>query len=126
MGMWIFGFGSLMFDRWEKEFGCLRQCWADLAGYRRSFNKRSFESRGTRKAPGLTLNLETEGGVTCRGAAFEFTDDDKSEAMKRELRRREACDPTTVNIRLDDGNGVDALTYIYAGRSLLTPGTTLA
>src|SRR6266516_5412200 len=55
--MWIFGYGSLMFDGWEAACGCTDRKWADLPGYRRCFNKKSVESRGTREAPGLTLNL---------------------------------------------------------------------
>jgi cation transport protein ChaC len=39
--MWIFGYGSLMFDGWESERRCVERTWAELAGYRRVFNKRS-------------------------------------------------------------------------------------
>lgn len=39
--MWVFGYGSLMWDGWEQEFGCLRRCVAVLKGYRRTFNKAS-------------------------------------------------------------------------------------
>jgi cation transport regulator ChaC len=68
--MWIFGYGSLMFDGWEAACGCTDRKWADLPGYRRSFNKKSVESRGTREAPGLTLNLVRSAGHVCRGIAF--------------------------------------------------------
>jgi glutathione-specific gamma-glutamylcyclotransferase len=54
--MWIFAYGSLMFDGWEAACGCIDRKWADLPGYRRSFNKKSIESRGAREVPGLTLN----------------------------------------------------------------------
>jgi len=30
---WIFGFGSLMFDRWETAYGCTDRKWADLPGF---------------------------------------------------------------------------------------------
>jgi hypothetical protein len=33
--MWIFGYGSLMFDGWESGYGCVRREWASLSGYRR-------------------------------------------------------------------------------------------
>jgi len=65
--MWIFGYGSLMFDGWEAACGCTGRRWADLPGYRRSFNKKSVESRGTPEAPGLTLNLVRAAGHVCRG-----------------------------------------------------------
>ena len=61
--MWIFGYGSLMFDGWEAFCGCIDRKWADLPGYRRSFNKKSVESRGTREVPGLTLNLVRAAGL---------------------------------------------------------------
>jgi cation transport regulator ChaC len=37
--MWVFGYGSLMWDHWETQFGCLRSLVADLPGYQRVFNK---------------------------------------------------------------------------------------
>ena len=55
-----------MFDGWEAAHGCFDRKWADLPGYRRSFNKKSVESRGTLKAPGLTLNLAQAKFATCR------------------------------------------------------------
>lgn len=39
--IWIFGFGSLTFDGWQAEFGCLSYQRATLHGYRRAFNKKS-------------------------------------------------------------------------------------
>jgi glutathione-specific gamma-glutamylcyclotransferase len=76
--MWIFGYGSLMFDGWESDHGCVGRAWADLAGYRRVFNKKSVENWGTKKQPGLTLNLKESATSVCRGIAFEFIDDDQS------------------------------------------------
>jgi len=76
--MWIFGYGSLMFDGWEAACGCTDRKWADLPGYRRCFNKKSVESRGTREAPGLTLNLVRAAGLVCRGIAFAFEDSDRA------------------------------------------------
>jgi hypothetical protein len=64
--MWIFGIGSLMFDGWETTYGCTDRKWADLPSYKRSFNKKSVESRGTSRAPGLTLNLAQADGEVCR------------------------------------------------------------
>jgi glutathione-specific gamma-glutamylcyclotransferase len=79
--MWIFGYGSLMFDGWEAARGCIDRKWGNLAGYRRSFNKKSVESRGTRATPGLTLNLARAEGVFCRGIAFAFDDNDQAQEI---------------------------------------------
>jgi hypothetical protein len=42
--MWIFGYGSLMFDGWESGYGCVRREWASLSGYRRVFGKKSVKN----------------------------------------------------------------------------------
>src|SRR5215472_13444781 len=97
--MWIFGYGSLMFDKWESSYGCLRREWVDLAGYRRVFNKKSVKNWGTPNRPGLTLNLEKLDTGTCRGVAFEFSDAVVSNrAMLNYLSKREACAPRVLPI----------------------------
>ena len=125
--MWIFGYGSLMFDEWESNHGCVGRRWADLAGYRRVFNKKSVENWGTKEWPGLTLNLKESTNSVCRGIAFAFADDDsESQDMLKRLTKREACQPRSLGIRLQDGRDVSALVYIYEGRNILEPTTPLA
>src|SRR6266568_4933203 len=79
--MWVFGYGSLMTDRWEEKNGCTRRVLADLGGYRRVFNKASVRNWGTRNNPGPTLNLEKTEGGSCRGIAFEFPEDRGKEVL---------------------------------------------
>ena len=55
----------MMFDGWEPDHGCVGRRWADLAGYRRVFNKKSVENWGTKKWPGLTLNLKESTNSVC-------------------------------------------------------------
>jgi glutathione-specific gamma-glutamylcyclotransferase len=124
--MWIFGYGSLMFDGWESDYGCAERTWADLAGYRRVFSKKSVANWGSKKRPGLTLNLK-ESTASCRGVAFAFADDDsKVQNMLNCLTKREACQPRSLAIRLLDGRDVTALVYIYKGKGILDPTTSLA
>src|SRR5262249_16669997 len=78
------------------------------AGHRRSFNKKSVESRGTPEVPGLTLNLVRAAGYVCRGIAFAFGDDDRAPEMLRDLQRREACKPRALAVHLEDGRTVTA------------------
>ena len=117
--MWIFGYGSLMFDGWETAHGCIDRKWANLAGYRRSFNKKSVESRGTSKLPGLTLNLVPAEFATCRGVAFQFEDNDRAEELLRLVARREACKGRELSILIDGGSAIKAWVYIYEGENLI-------
>src|ERR1700738_478702 len=125
--MWIFGYGSLIFAGWESGHGCVGRIWADLAGYQRIFNKKSVKNWGTKECPGLTLNLKQSATSVCRGVAFTFADDGaKSQDMLNCLAKREACQPRSSAIRLTDGRDVPALVYIYEGKNILDPTTSLA
>ena len=116
-----------MFDGWESDRRCFGRTWADLAGYRRVFNKKSVENWGTKKWPGLTLNLKASTTSVCRGVAFEFIDDDsKSLEMLKYLTKREACQPRSLAIRLLDDHDVSAFVYMYEGKNILDATTPLA
>src|SRR4030095_13044058 len=58
--MWVFGYGSLMWDGGEVEFGAARRERATLSGVRREFNKASWKNWGTRAVPAPTLGLVEE------------------------------------------------------------------
>jgi cation transport protein ChaC len=121
--MWLFGYGSLMWDGWEGRFGCLRRLPADLEGHARIFNKTSLERWGTRSRPGLTLNL-TPSARACRGVAFAFDAAARSE-IEDYLCARETCAATEVPVLLPDATEVGALTYIYDGPRLIDEGLTI-
>lgn len=89
--MWIFGYGSLMWDSWELSFGCLRKEEAELQSFRRDFNKASVFRWGSRAAPGPTLGIEPDEHACCIGVAFEFSDDPSDEIL-RYLKKRESSD----------------------------------
>ena len=72
--MWVFGYGSLMWDGWERDFGGSRTDRAVLSGYRRSFNKKSVSNWGTSKSPGPTLGLEPDAAGECIRMVFEIPD----------------------------------------------------
>src|SRR5215471_636076 len=123
--MWIFAYGSLMFDGWEAACGCIDRKWADLPGYRRSFNKKSIKSRGTGEVPGLTLNLVRAPGHMCRGIAFAFEDNNKAPKILLDLQKREACRPCPLAVQLED-RAVTAQVFIYEGRNLIDDSIPLA
>jgi glutathione-specific gamma-glutamylcyclotransferase len=105
--MWVFGYGSLMCDGWEERerpVVGLRVDSAALAGYRRSFNKKSVENWGIREAPAPTLGLEPDQNANCIGTAFEFPDAQRT-AIENRLRDREGKSFALVEraVRLPDG-----------------------
>lgn len=109
--MWVFGYGSLMWDGWEQPFGGTRVDCAVLMGHRRSFNKKSVANWGTSAAPGPTLGLEPAPNAGCTGTAFEFPEEQRA-AVQNLLRGREGASFTLVGlpVRLPDGREVRALT----------------
>jgi len=120
--IWLFGYGSLMWDGWEERFGCLQRTPADLRGHSRIFNKTSLERWGTHDKPGLTLNLTPSGA--CRGVAFAFDAAARSE-IEDYLCARETCAATEIPVLLPDATEVGALTYIYDGPRLIDEGLTI-
>lgn len=86
--MWIFGYGSLMWDDWEKKFNGKKYEKAILFNYERSFNKKSVKNWGSSEKPCPTLGLEKNENSKCVGTAFEF-DDDKEEDVLNYLKERE-------------------------------------
>jgi cation transport protein ChaC len=120
--MWLFGYGSLMWDGWEERFGCVQRIPANLRGHSRIFNKKSLERWGTHDKPGLTLNLTPSGA--CRGVAFAFDAAARSE-IENYLCARETCAATEIPVLLSDATEVGALTYIYDGPHLIDEGLTI-
>ena len=121
--MWVFAYGSLMNDGWEKPHECARRVHATLFGFSRAFDKASIESRGTKKNPAPTLRIVSSNG-SCRGIAFEFPENRRPEVLK-ELREREG---QTFPLRdqlvtLEDGQKVTALVPMYEGQNLIREKT---
>lgn len=118
--MWVFAYGSLMADGWERKHGCLFRSRAALPGYVRSFDKASIKARGSREHPAPTLRIVPSDGE-CQGVAFQF-DDKARENVLRELVAREGKTfPLREKpVRIDPGRTVTALVPIYEGDGLLT------
>ena len=88
MSIWVFGYGSLMWDGWEKEFNGGKYERAVLKNYCRDFNKKSVVNWGTHKQPCPTLGLTEKRGADCIGTAFEF-DSALKETIFKYLQKRE-------------------------------------
>jgi glutathione-specific gamma-glutamylcyclotransferase len=118
--MWVFGYGSLMWDGWEKTRGCVRRAQADLSGYRRVFNKASVKNWGTEKSPGPTLNLTKSDSAQCHGMAFEFPDEREQE-IRTYLAQREGKSFALKQLpaQLEAGAEIIAIVPIYEGNNLI-------
>jgi cation transport protein ChaC len=118
--MWVFGYGSLMWDGWEATRGCARKAKAEIRGYQRAFNKKSIHNWGSKSRPCPTLNLVKLDGASCRGLAFEFPEDRK-EAILNYLVKREGKDfkLCELPVQLEQENQIAAVVPIYSGPNLI-------
>jgi glutathione-specific gamma-glutamylcyclotransferase len=118
--MWVFGYGSLMWDGWEAKRGCTRRVVADLPGFCRRFNKASVRNWGTESAPGPTLNLSKAAAGICRGIAFEFPDTQKAEILSY-LEEREGKGFLLHErlVRIDGQSEVSAFVPLYNGKNVI-------
>lgn len=118
--MWIFGYGSLMWDHWEEEFGCTARGVAELHGYQRVFNKASIKNWGTRQCPCPTLNLEAAEDALCVGIAFEFPED-KVAGVRAFLAKREGknFDLYALEVQVRALGVVHAMVPLYTGKNVL-------
>jgi glutathione-specific gamma-glutamylcyclotransferase len=110
--MWVFGYGSLM---WDPGFTPAERLPARLNGWHRSFCMRSIHYRGTLDRPGLVLALDRAEGASCAGIAFAVAEDE-ADAVLVCLRARELISDayleTRLPVTLADGREVEALTYV--------------
>lgn len=122
--MWVFGYGSLMWDDWCGDLPCTNKAIGVLRGYRRAFNKKSVLNWGTKDLPGPTLNLVADAKASCRGALFEFPCDSKSEVMNvlTDREGRNFAFPTK-NVRFGICRTVSAVVPIYTGRNVIETAT---
>ena len=112
MSLWVFGYGSLM---WNPEFEAAEAVTATLPGYARSFCMSSIHHRGSVEEPGLVLALDVHPGAECRGLALRIPDAGREEILAA-LRERELISSAYVErrlpVQLDDGREVEALAYV--------------
>lgn len=112
MALWVFGYGSLL---WNPGFEPVERRRAVLRDYHRSFCMLSIHHRGSVEEPGLVLALDAATGQQCTGVAFRVADNEQDEVLA-ELRERELISSAyyedTLPVHLDDGSSVPALCYV--------------
>ena len=110
--LWIFGYGSLI---WDPGFAWDARVIARARDWRRSFCMWSIHHRGTPERPGLVLALDTQPGAVCEGVAFRVPQD-RAAATRAYLRERElissAYHEAEVVVDLNNGPQVVALTFV--------------
>lgn len=112
MTLWVFGYGSLL---WNPGFEVVRALPARLHGWHRSFCMRSIHHRGTEAEPGLVLALDMQDDAICDGLALEVPEG-RNEAVLTYLRERELVSSAYLEqdlpITLSEGHSVTAVTYV--------------
>uniref|UniRef100_N1QZ02 glutathione-specific gamma-glutamylcyclotransferase n=1 Tax=Aegilops tauschii TaxID=37682 RepID=N1QZ02_AEGTA len=80
MVMWVFGYGSLV---WNPGFAYDARLVGFVRDYRRVFYQGSTDHRGTPEFPGRTVTLEHQPGSTCWGVAYKISrEQDKQTALE--------------------------------------------
>jgi cation transport protein ChaC len=112
MTMWVFGYGSLL---WNPGFEITVRAVATLPNYARSFCMSSIHHRGTVDDPGLVLALDERKGAQCAGVAFAVAAGKEDETLQY-LRERELVSSAylekILTLNLADGRRVEAVTYV--------------
>ena len=112
MSLWVFAYGSLL---WDPSFAPVEQVKARLDDYHRSFCMLSIHHRGTVERPGLVLALDAAAGATCTGLALKVAPEEEA-AVLAMLRERELISSAYLEARvpltLADGRRVEAVTYV--------------
>lgn len=112
MTMWVFGYGSLL---WNPGFPVAHSMIARLDDYARSFCMRSIHHRGTEEEPGLVLALDEVTGAQCQGMALAVEAGHEGATLEY-LRERELISSAylerDLEISLQDGQIVTAVTYV--------------
>ncbi|WP_424978638.1 gamma-glutamylcyclotransferase [Leisingera sp. S232] len=112
MTMWVFGYGSLL---WNPGFPVAQREIAVLHGYARSFCMSSIHHRGSEEKPGLVLALDAVEGAHCKGIALAV-EAGHEERTLAELRERELISSAYLErdlaVELKDGSLVTAVTYV--------------
>jgi cation transport protein ChaC len=112
MSLWVFGYGSLM---WNAGFPVAERSLATLTDHARSFCMWSIHHRGTQAEPGLVLALDPHPGATVTGLALRARDGDEERTLAY-LRERELISSAyleeSVELTLADGRAVAATAFV--------------
>lgn len=103
-GVWLFGYGSLVF---RPGFDFLERRRAYVRGFARRFWQGSPDHRGVPDAPGRVVTLLREDGASCGGCAYRI-EADGSAGILAALDAREQAGFERTPVDLFDGPGAAA------------------
>ena len=109
--LWIFGYGSLI---WDPGFPVAEWRTARIKGWHRSFCMWSIHFRGTVEVPGLVLALDQAEAASCSGVAFRVAPGAEAETLLA-LRKRELMSSAYLELTLPvetETGPLQALTYV--------------
>ena len=112
MAMWVFGYGSLL---WNPGFTPAETRRCVLKGYNRSFCMLSIHHRGTVEEPGLVLALDQAESGQCTGVGFRVANDEQDVVLTM-LRERELISSAyvehEVTLGSENNDEIQALAYV--------------
>ncbi|XP_077238595.1 gamma-glutamylcyclotransferase 2-1-like [Tasmannia lanceolata] len=112
MVLWVFGYGSLV---WNPGFEFDEKVIGFIKDYKRVFDLACIDHRGTPKNPARTLTLEAEKGAICWGAAYCVRGGPEKEKAAMEYLERRECEydqKTSVDFYKEGDPLIPALTGI--------------
>ena len=110
MDLWVFGYGSLI---WNPGIAVAETVRATLTGYHRSYCMWSIHHRGSEAEPGLVLALEPAPDAVCEGVAIRASEPEAALAALREPELiSSAYREETVTLAAADGRAIEAITYV--------------
>lgn len=110
-GIWVFGYGSLM---WDPGFHFVDVRQARLAAHRRCFNYKVIAGRGTPAVPGLVLSLMPDDLQHCDGLVFRIAPDkvaSETQVLWAREMLREGYQPRSLLVSTAQGE-VQALVFV--------------
>ena len=108
--LWVFGYGSLM---WDPGFKFNTRQRARIYGFHRSLCIRSVRYRGTDDLPGLVFGLDHGGSCTGIGYQIKHTDQrEVSDYLQDREMLNNIYDPSIRLITLENGQRVKAIVFI--------------
>ena len=110
VGLWVFGYGSLI---WRPGMQYVVAHRATAYDWARRFWQGSHDHRGTVDAPGRVLTLVQLSGALCEGRVFGISNEHVEQTLTDlDYREKNGYQRQTLSVHAEGLGELDALTYI--------------